>query len=68
MVILWLLNCYINLSGRADLFLLRAGMKVMKYCMVFDTACYIQWPLVLKKLERANRAFSHDVMSAILMY
>ena len=32
------------------------------------TACCIQWPLVLKKLERANRAFSHDVMSAILVY
>ena len=36
--------------------------------MVFGTACCIQWPLVLKKLERANRAFSHDVMSAILVY
>ena len=36
--------------------------------MVFGTACCIQWPLVLKKLERANRAFSDDVMSAILVY
>ena len=36
--------------------------------MVLGTACCIQWPLVLKKLERANRAFSHDVMSAILVY
>ena len=36
--------------------------------MVFGIACCIQWPLVLKKRERTNRAFSHDVMSAILVY
>jgi len=36
--------------------------------MIFGTACYIRWALVLKKRERTNRAFSHDIMSAILVY